>query len=385
MFMIAGVLFLALLCGAAVVFLCLMLQSNIAYNHLRHLGTGPRMRGEKVLSPQKPLPGAASTTVHVQSPGVVVELDRRNGSKPKHFTGRDKTTLFSNSSKSSFVSDPSKPVICHTFSPGRLGNHLFEYASILGLAHKLNKTFFFENDEDIQKVLKYPPVQNDRTELKARCHKAKRLEERYLCRYDGNLLTQDLAGDYSIGTYLQSWVYFDEIRQEMKKAVTFADGIVQNATKVIDGLRKKYPNTIFVGVHNRRGDMTNKGFASQGYVTATPDFFKRALTYFRSIFSRVKFIVLGDDEQWNKDNLHPVNDDVIVLKPSSSSAVDIQILSLTDHMIRTVGTFGWWAAFKIPGTPTVVYLKDFVRKKSSLSKWYSENAEDYMLPGWIGL
>ncbi|XP_070174307.1 galactoside alpha-(1,2)-fucosyltransferase 2-like, partial [Littorina saxatilis] len=311
--------------------------------------------------------------------------DKQNASKPTSFTDEKKTTEFSNSSKSFHVSDPSKPVLCHTFSPGRLGNHLFEYASILGIAHKLNKTFFFHNDENMKRILKYPPVQNHRDQLYARCRKAKHLQERYLCRFDENLLKQEAGKDYTVDMYLQSWVYFAELLQEMKKAVTFADDIVQTATKVVEGFRTKFPNTTFVGVHNRRGDLTKSVLVSQGYRVASPDFFVRALTYFRERFSRVKFLVLGEDPQWNRENIVPVNDDVIVLQPSSSPAVDLQILSLTDHMIRTVGTFGWWAAFKIPGNPTVVYLKDFVKKNSPLSTLYSKDAADYMLPEWIAM
>ncbi|KAK7092676.1 hypothetical protein V1264_008386 [Littorina saxatilis] len=172
----------------------------------------------------------------------------------------------------------------------------------------------------------------------------------------------------------------------MRQAVTFTDEIVRKATVVISRLKTAYPNTTLVGIHNRRGDLAkNKGLTRMGYMTAPPKFFNKSMTYFRERFSRVLFIVLGEDRQWSSENIHPVNDDVIFLQPTSSPAVDMQLLSMTDHMIRTVGTFGWWAAFKIPGRPTIVYLKDFVKKGSPLSKSYSANAQDYMLPNWIAM
>ena len=77
-----------------------------------------------------------------------------------------------------------------------------------------------------------------------------------------------------------------------------------------------------------------------------------------------------------------MDNNIVVLEPSSPG-VNMQLLSMTDHMIRTVGTFGWWAVFKMAGRPTVVYLKDFVNNGIWMRSFYSENSTDYMLPSWI--
>ena len=285
-----------------------------------------------------------------------------------------------------YVSDPSKSVICHTFSAGRLGNHLFEYASILGIAETTNKTFFFFNDEELQKVLKHPPVQESSLLMRDRCRHAERLRDSRGCQYDRRLINLEPGKDYVIGDYLQSWLYFDVTRDAVREAVTFADDIVRNATRVLNYLKLQFPNTTFVGVHVRRGDLvTNwKQLSPQGYLTASPEFFQRAMTYFRRRCSRVAFVVLGEDRKWSVEHIAPVDNDVVVLEPNSP-AVDMQILSMTDHMIRTVGTYGWWAVFKMAGRPTVVVLKEFVKPNSFIGSCYSANAVDYMLPGWIAM
>ena len=131
-----------------------------------------------------------------------------------------------------YVSDPSKSVICHTFSPGRLGNHLFEYASILGIAETTNKTFFFFNDEELQKVLKHPPVQESSLLMQDRCRHAKKLWNSRGGQYDRRLINLEPGKDYVIGDYLQSWLYFDVTRDAVREAMTFADDIVRNATSV---------------------------------------------------------------------------------------------------------------------------------------------------------
>ena len=283
-----------------------------------------------------------------------------------------------------YVSDPSKSVICHTFSPGRLGNHLFEYASILGIAETTNKTFFFFNDEELQKVLKHPPVQESSLLMRDRCRHAERLRDSRGCQYDRRLINLEPGKDYVIGNYLQSWMYFDVTRDAVREAMTFADDIVRNANRVLNSLKLQFPNTTFVGVHVRRGDLATNRKSSKGYRTASPEFFQRAMTYFRRRFSRVMFVVLGYDPKWSVEHTTPVDNDVVVLEPNSP-AVDMQILSMTDHMIRTVGTYGWWAVFKMAGRPTVVVLKEFVKPNSFIGSCYSANAVDYMLPGWIAM
>ena len=282
------------------------------------------------------------------------------------------------------VSDLSKSVLCHSFSGGRLGNHLFEYASVLGIAEATNKSFFFYNDEVVQKVLKTPPVQKSTWRLRARCFRAEKLRESHGCQYDRQLLVRQEPGkDYDVGEYLQSWLYFDEIREEVREAVRFTDDIVREATQVVACLRRQFPNSTLVGIHVRRGDLiTNEKYGREGCLTAPPEFFQRAMTYFRRRFSRVTFVVLGEDRKWSVEHIPLVDNDVVVLDPNSP-AVDMQILAMMDHLIRTVGTFGWWAAFKMAGRPTVVFLKEFVRKGTWMGSFYTENAADYMLPSWV--
>lgn len=58
------------------------------------------------------------------------------------------------------------------------------------------------------------------------------------------------------------------------------------------------------------------------------------------------------------------------------------ILSLCDHVVMTVGTFGWWGAWLSRGT--VVYCKDFPKPGSIIDKNALFRDELYP-PNWIGL
>ena len=74
----------------------------------------------------------------------------------------------------------------------------------------------------------------------------------------------------------------------------------------------------------------------------------------------------------------------VTVMAGNSAPVDIASLTLTDHMIVSIGTFGWWAGYLNPGIKT--YMKDFIRPGSPFSNSFDDlNATDYIYPGWIGL
>ena len=82
----------------------------------------------------------------------------------------------------------------------------------------------------------------------------------------------------------------------MREAVRFTDDIVREATQVVACLRRQFPNSTLVGIHVRKGD-SNEKYGREGCLTAPPEFFQRAMTYFRRRFSRVTFVVLGEDRK----------------------------------------------------------------------------------------
>ncbi|KAK7092459.1 galactoside alpha-(1,2)-fucosyltransferase 2-like [Littorina saxatilis] len=281
--------------------------------------------------------------------------------------------------------DDGTSIVCHTVVCGRLGNDLFEYASVLGIARATNKIPFITNPERFQGVLRTPPTRpDDYDKLMARCKKAKKAND-----YKGGIFQRDLTSlkpgvDYEVKRCLQSWMYFDRMRDEVREIMTFTDEIVNNATQVINRLRRLFPGRTLVGVHVRREDFLNKRLVKSGVVVGSPKYFNRAMTLFRERFPHVTFVVVGQDPQWCKQNLQPVNNDRVILDPSSAE-VDMQLLSMTDHLITSPGTFSWWAAFKMARTAVVMYQKEFARKGSIHAFWYSHNAVDHVMPHWIAV
>ena len=120
-----------------------------------------------------------------------------------------------------------------------------------------------------------------------------------------------------------------------------------------------------------------------GHNPVTPEYVSRAMTYFLVRFQYVHFVVASQDTSWCRKYVARDRKDVTIME-GNSAAVDMAALTLTDHMIVSIGTYGWWAGYLNPGMKT--YMKDFIGANSDFSESFDDlNATDYIYPGWVPL
>ena len=142
-----------------------------------------------------------------------------------------------------------------------------------------------------------------------------------------------------------------------------------------------------MGIHVRMEDHTSRKAVNNGKTVASPQYYITAMAYFRKIVPNVTFVVLTKNPTQFKKYVsqNQTEDDLFVdvtfLERSESAAVDMEILARLDHVIISVGTFGWWAAYRNNGT--VVCYKDFFRPGTHYAKQFRNNATDYLYPGWV--
>ncbi|XP_074657235.1 galactoside 2-alpha-L-fucosyltransferase SEC1-like [Tubulanus polymorphus] len=208
------------------------------------------------------------------------------------------------------------------------------------------------------------------------------------CRFDPRFLNLNITGLSAsrIWGYLQSWKYFQNETDEIRKQFTFRKHIKMAAENFIE--RRAYNLSLLtsakittIGIHIRRGDMTLKYLSDFGYVTVPVSYMKNAMDRMTSLYGEnVLFIVASDDIPWCEKNVPNKNVNVVFSK-AKDPALDLAILSSCDHVIISTGSFGWWAAWLANGT--TIYYKDWPRKNSTLARQVSH--EDYFPPYWIGL
>ena len=122
----------------------------------------------------------------------------------------------------------------------------------------------------------------------------------------------------------------------------------------------------------RRGDKVKK---ENGWQMPGKSYFHNAMDYFRQKYANIVFIVVSEDKNWAKENI--IGDDVIY-STSESDLLELALLTLCDHMIMSVGTFSWWAAYLAGGD--AVYYPNHVRPNSTISRIFNDT--QYFLPHW---
>ncbi len=265
---------------------------------------------------------------------------------------------------------------------GRLGNAMFEYASMVGIARRNSMMPCIPADV---------PMLTAAFRITAKvCHDTSTwpaFGERYACSYDNRTELLNNAGNVELMGFFQSWRYFRDIERDLRRELKFHQQILEVAEiYVADVMHKYFPETsrrdvIIVGVHVRRSDMLKDYNEDLGYTVADRDYLDKAMSHFERLFGsrRLLFIVCSDDVVWSQENILPRRGSRLEFSTALSDVEDLALLSLCDHTVITVGTFGWWGAWLAGGN--VTYFSDFPRAGSYLDELFSR--DDYYKTNWI--
>ncbi|KAL8598413.1 hypothetical protein ACOMHN_032690 [Nucella lapillus] len=294
-----------------------------------------------------------------------------------------KDTFFSETvQETQSVLDPRKRYLVIGFA-GQLGNVLFEFATAYCIA-KINNLILVVNQVPQLEELNYRGIivrsgfNKALAKLRIKHHIAAAC-----CKHKLEMMTLNTAThSHYLHGYFQSWKYFEPCKPEMRDADLFRDNITKKAVSIVTNLRKKQPQRTLVAVHVRMEDYLNKRAVKNGKKVAPPEYFRRAMMYFRFTYRDVIFVVIASDTAWFRKEVTNASD-VVVMTRSASPAVDMEVLSRMDHVIISVGTFGWWLAYR--NTGTVIYYKDFYVSASRYGVQMSANDTDFVYPGWIPL
>lgn len=270
---------------------------------------------------------------------------------------------------------------------GRTGNMMFAYASLLGLAKQTARTPVFPGNHYFRTLFQIKAEHFSRTDIKSWVKYA----EKHACMYDERLanMGETSADMVELVGYFQSWKYFAHIRDEVKAQFTFQNEIQEQASSLIESAIKRTfdsstrrADVTLIGVHVRRGDVATYDSFLLGYTTASSEYITDAMQYFGRRFRRSKllFLLCSDDFEWCEKNVKEVSGPIARLK-NASDVTHLAALSLCNHTIITVGSFGWWGAWLAGGE--TVYYKNFPRPTSPLSTDFY--AKDYYYPGWLGM
>lgn len=272
--------------------------------------------------------------------------------------------------------------LCTVFIGG-IGNQMFQFASVYGIAASKNMSVILSSRDLLARVFHLSAeIRNNRSICQ---HMETRYEKKH-CAHDNELRSFKGDTDYRIILYLQSWKYFNDVESDIRKQFKFRSDILRKAMELKTSILVKYrnitANLTTIGIHIRRGDIvTNQRLVDYGFQAAPREYLHKAMQYFYEHFPAVIFIVCSNDMHWSRRNTLSIYN--IEFIEGNSPEVDMSVLSLCDHTIMTVGTFGWWSAWLAGGQ--TIYYKHPAKENSKLRQQFNNDYSDYFYPKWIGM
>ena len=243
---------------------------------------------------------------------------------------------------------------------GRLGNQMFQYATLLSLSkyHGV-EAGIPENkgnvDDDYGYAHIYDAFENLSATLvtSADMSSAKyeyNAKEGIDFNFDPSLFsTRD---DCRINGYFQSELYFSMIRDDLKKEFKFSDEIIGWCKNKLQDLRPNADSTM-CAVHFRRGDYSGLGNV---HTNLGSDYYNPAISWMTDNLPDCRFIAFSDDIQWCKDNLP----EGFLFAETPGMFYDMCMMSMCDSHIIANSSFSWWGA----------WLSDCTKQVIAPRKWF---------------
>ena len=236
-------------------------------------------------------------------------------------------------------------------SYGRLGNQMFQHASIAGIAANRNMEYCI------------PPIANQTDnyglfeaflmpDVKQGFVTGPQREEAHY-HYDSDLFN-NCADNVNIKGYLQTEKYFDHINHTIRKQYTFRDQWSDYSHSVM----KRFSGQDVIFLHIRRGDpnlVSNTGF-KWAYVNLqnhhplqTINYYQRALAHFPADWP---VMVFSDSIEWANEQPLFQNERFLLVEPTTKYSdgalvpyIDLCLMSLCQHAIIANSSLSWWGAW----------------------------------------
>lgn len=226
---------------------------------------------------------------------------------------------------------------------GRLGNQMFQYASLRGIARNRGYDFCIPKDNvDLFYPFKMENVKQHNIKLLDRGY-APVAEEKHF-HFD-EIFFNMCPDEISIFGFFQSEKYFKHIENEIRIDFSFKDEILQPCKDMISSIGDA------IGLHIRRTDY----LTDNNHVALDLPYYQRALTYFDD---NIPVLIFSDDIEWCKEQ-KLFSDERFLISESNDHYIDLCLMSLCKHHIIANSSFSWWGAWLANSQDVVAPLKWF--------------------------
>ena len=272
-------------------------------------------------------------------------------------------------------------------SLGRLGNQMFEYAALRGIAAKHGYEWCIPPSDrkgienySLHECFKLSP------ERKEGVIENQHLTEPYFHFCDE--LFDRCPDNVNLHGFFQSWRYFDHIADTIREDFTFHDEHLKPCQEMIESVEEP------IMLHVRRGDpnLTDPRGFKWSYTQCGSMHPVQPLEYYetalRAFPEDQPVIVFSDSIDWVKEQEFFSGDRFLLSEPKDKYAdgsftpyADLCLMSLCSHAIIANSSMSWWGAWlqtnpdKMVFAPKMWFGPDYANK----------DTKDLYCPKWIVL
>jgi hypothetical protein len=239
---------------------------------------------------------------------------------------------------------------------GNLGNQMFQYAALRGVAENRGFTWamppedesrihdyalfrYFYMGSTTSENLRYVPFRTFYTSWR---HRPNSTEFGFDAKFFNSL-----PDNSNINGFFQSEKYFSKISDTIRSDFTFKNEFREEALRF-----KEYIGGSFVSLHIRRGDYVE----NPGYLTVLPlSYYEEALSLVRS---DLPIAVFTNDKEWAKSQPLFCQSHVVIIDYEDYGR-DLALMSLADEAIIANSSFSWWGAWLTSSAKVVAPLDWF--------------------------
>lgn len=220
---------------------------------------------------------------------------------------------------------------------GKLGNLMFQYASLIGVKYKTGFQCCILPEEvadkrpidnitssfNLKEISLYNPTITKFTTIYK--------ESNFL--YDPNIF--NIKDNTLLSGYFQNEKYFNHCRDIVKKEFEFKPFVIESARQELSSLKST------ISVHVRRTDYL---LFSEIHPLCNLEYYEKAFSLFESTKDST-FVVCSDDIEWCKKNFNTSKYNFKFIEDRKTTEYDMCVMSLCDHNIIANSTYSWWAAW----------------------------------------
>ena len=255
---------------------------------------------------------------------------------------------------------------------GRLGNQMFQYAALRGIAANKKYDWCIPNyineiDDGIGNKLKtelfdcFNLVNLSKKNIFILDQGHAPIVKEQFFHFDEELFNL-CPNEVSLYGFFQSEKWFKHIESQIREDFSFKSEILEPCSEMINEVYNP------ISLHIRRGDFV----FNENHPLQTIEYYKKALNYFDD---KCSVIIFSDDPDWcNQQEIF--SDSRFLVAEGNSNYVDLCLMTLCSGHIIANSSFSWWGAW-LANSKSVIAPKN----------WFGQplihnNITDLYCEGW---